>query len=145
MLDFMQQAIQQAKIGFYTGGIPIGAVLVYKNRIVGTGHNKRVQHGSAIEHAEMVALENAGRQTASFYKQCTMYTTLSPCIMCAGAILLYGIPRVVVGEDVNFRGAEGLLQSRGVQVEVLQNAECINMLGEFIAAHKTLWFEDIGV
>ena len=126
-------------------GIPIGAVLVHGDRIVGAGHNKRVQHNSAIKHAEMVALENAGRRTTDFYKQCTMYTTLSPCIMCAGAILLYGIPKVVIGENVNFVGAEGLLTNSGVQITIMQNAECINMLGEFILANPALWFEDIGV
>jgi len=145
MINFMERAIHQAKQGRYTGGIPIGAVLVHNLSIVGQGYNKRVQYGSAIGHAEMIALENAGRQKAEFYKQCTMYTTLSPCIMCVGAILLYGIPKVVIGENANFVGAEHLLARHHVQVTVMQNAECISMLGEFIAANPALWNEDIGI
>jgi cytosine deaminase len=137
--------MEEAKLGLREGGIPIGSVLVHEGKIIGRGHNQRVQRGSAIHHAEMNCLENAGRQTAAVYRQCTIYTTLSPCPMCTGAILLYGIPRVVIGENATFMGAEDSLRAAGVRVEVLQNEECIAMMGEFIAEHPTLWNEDIGV
>jgi len=140
----MQAAIDEAIKGSEEGGIPIGSVLVHKGRIIGTGHNRRVQSGSCILHAEMDALENAGRQAASVYGECTIYTTLSPCSMCSGAILLYGIPSVVVGENKTFLGKEALLRSHGVDVEVLQNRECITMMKDFIRQSPQLWNEDIG-
>jgi len=143
-MDFMKEAIKEAKAGLAEGGIPIGAVLVHKGVIIGRGHNRRVQKGSAILHGETDALENAGRQKASVYRECTMYTTLSPCIMCTGAMLLYGIPHVVVGENKTFMGAEDLLRQRGVKVEVLQDAECIAMMEVFIKEKPGLWSEDIG-
>jgi cytosine/creatinine deaminase len=143
--DFMRAAIEEAEAGLREGGIPIGSVLVQDGRIIGRGHNRRVQRGSAILHGEMDALENAGRQTASSYRESVLYTTLSPCAMCSGAILLYGIPRVIVGENQTFRGEEDLLRSRGVRVEVLQDPTCIRLMTEFIAAHPQLWNEDIGV
>jgi cytosine/creatinine deaminase len=142
---FMRAAIEEAEAGLREGGIPIGSVLVQGGRIIGRGHNRRVQRGSAILHGEMDALENAGRQTASSYRESVLYTTLSPCAMCSGAILLYGIPRVIVGENQTFRGEEDLLRSRGVRVEVLQDPTCIRLMTEFIAAHPQLWNEDIGV
>ncbi|HVF71312.1 MAG TPA: nucleoside deaminase [Chthoniobacterales bacterium] len=145
MDQFLHTAMEEAKLGLREGGIPIGSVLVHEGKIIGRGHNQRVQRGSAIHHAEMNCLENAGRQTAAVYRQCTIYTTLSPCPMCTGAILLYGIPRVVIGENATFMGAEDSLRAAGVRVEVLQNEECIAMMGEFIAEHPTLWNEDIGV
>ncbi|MBF0484329.1 MAG: nucleoside deaminase [Candidatus Omnitrophica bacterium] len=141
---FMQEAIKEAQAGLKEGGIPIGAVLVHQGVIMGRGHNRRIQKGSAILHGEMDALENAGRQTGNVYRECVMYTTLSPCIMCTGAMLLYGIPRVVVGENKTFMGAEDLLKHNGVKVEVLQNAECINMMEKFIKQNPELWYEDIG-
>ena len=141
---FLQAAIEEARQGLHEGGIPIGSVLVYRNTILGRGHNRRVQQGSAILHGEMAALENAGRRPASVYRESTLYTTLSPCSMCSGAILLYGIPRVVVGENRTFMGDEALLRSRHVSVDVLQNAECIRMMEEFIRANPKLWNEDIG-
>jgi cytosine deaminase len=141
---FMHAAIAEAEQGLEEGGIPIGSVLVHEGRIIGRGHNRRVQRGSAILHGEMDALERAGRQPATVYRESTIYTTLSPCPMCTGAILLYGIPRVVVGENVTFMGDEQLLRSRGVTVEVLQDATCIRLMTEFIAAHPELWNEDIG-
>ncbi len=144
MDSFMLAAIEQARLGQAEGGIPIGSVLVYRNKIIGRGHNRRIQHGSAILHGEMDALENAGRQPASVYRECTIYTTLSPCSMCSGAILLYGIPVVVIGENQTFAGEEKLLESRGVNVTVLQNPECIRLMKEFIAANPGLWNEDIG-
>lgn len=143
--DFMRAAIDEAKQGLNEGGIPIGSVLVYDGRIIGRGHNRRVQKGSAILHGEMDALEAAGRQPAVVYRESTIYTTLSPCSMCTGAILLYGIPRVVIGENRTFMGEEDLLRSRGVTVEVLQDETCIRLMREFIAAHPELWNEDIGV
>src|SRR3954454_15152968 len=143
--DFLLQAIEEAKLGRREGGIPIGSVLVHEGKIIGRGHNQRVQRGSVIHHAEMNCLENAGRQTAAIYRQCTIYTTLSPCPMCTGAILLYGIPRVVIGENVTFMGAEDSLRSAGVQVEVCQHPECIEMMRAFIAEQPALWNEDIGV
>jgi creatinine deaminase len=142
---FLQTAIDEAKKGLPAGGIPIGSVLVCDGKIIGRGHNQRVQHGSVIHHGEMNALENAGRQPAKVYERCTIYTTLSPCPMCSGAIRLYKIPRVVVGENVTFMGDEGRLRQSGVTVEVLQNEECIRLMREFIAAKPQLWNEDIGV
>lgn len=142
---FMRAAIEEAETGAREGGIPIGSVVVYGGRIIGRGHNRRVQKGSVILHGEMDALENAGRQPASVYRECTLYTTLSPCPMCTGAILLYGIPRVVIGENQTFMGEETLLRSRGVKVEVLQDATCIRLMSEFIKTKPQLWNEDIGV
>jgi cytosine deaminase len=144
MDSFMLAAIEQALLGQAEGGIPIGSVLIYQNKIIGRGRNRRIQLGSAILHGEMDALENAGRQPASVYRECTIYTTLSPCSMCSGAILLYGIPSVVIGENQTFRGQEKLLETRGVNVAVLQNPECIRLMKDFIAANPGLWNEDIG-
>ena len=141
----MQAAIDEAKKGLAADGIPIGSVLVCDGAIIGRGHNQRVQHGSVIHHGEMNCLENAGRQPAAVYQRCTIYTTLSPCPMCSGAILLYKIPRVVVGENVTFQGDEAHLRAHGVSVEVRQDDECIRLMRDFIAAHPTLWNEDIGV
>ncbi len=143
--EFLQAAIEEARAGRAEGGIPIGSVLVHRGKIVGRGHNRRVQQGSAILHAEMDALENAGRQPAAVYRESVLYTTLSPCAMCSGAILLYGIQRVVIGENQTFLGEEALLRSRGVALEVLQNEECIRLMQEFIRENPTLWNEDIGV
>jgi creatinine deaminase len=145
MDPFLEAAIAEAKEGLREGGIPIGSVLVHEGKIIGRGHNQRVQLRSVIHHAEMNCLENAGRQSASVYRECTIYTTLSPCPMCTGGILLYGIPRVVIGENTTFMGAEESLRAAGVQVEVLQNAECIQMMREFISKNPKLWNEDIGV
>jgi cytosine/creatinine deaminase len=145
MDPFLRAAIDEAKKGLAAGGIPIGSVLVYNGEIIGRGHNQRVQHGSVIHHGEMNALENAGRKKADVYRNCTIYTTLSPCPMCSGAILLYGIPRVVVGENKTFMGDEQHLRQNGVSVEVLQDPECIEMMREFIAKNPQLWNEDIGV
>ncbi len=142
---FLEAAIQEAREGLREGGIPIGSVIVHGNRIIGRGHNRRVQKRSAILHGEMDAFENAGRQPAATYRECTLYTTLSPCSMCTGAILLYGIPRVIIGENQTFMGEEELLSSRGVSVEVLQNEECIELMKNFIREHPALWNEDIGV
>jgi cytosine deaminase len=142
---FLAAAIEEAERGFAEGGIPIGAVLVHGGRIVGRGHNRRVQQGSAVLHGEMDALEHAGRLPASVYRASTMYTTLSPCAMCSGAILLYGIPRVVLGEHRTFMGEEALLRSRGVEVVVLDDARCRTLMERFIAAEPQLWNEDIGV
>ncbi|MGP1613462.1 MAG: nucleoside deaminase [Pollutimonas bauzanensis] len=142
---FLQAAIEQARLGLAEGGIPIGSVIVHKNRIIGRGHNRRVQKGSAILHGEMDAFEDAGRQPASVYRESVLYTTLSPCAMCSGAILLYGIPRIVIGENQTFMGEEALLRSRGVQVEVLQDPHCLELMRAFIAAKPELWNEDIGV
>jgi cytosine deaminase len=141
---FVAAALAEAKVGYTEGGIPIGSVLVHEGRIIGRGHNRRVQRNSVILHAEMDALENAGRRRASLYRECVLYTTLSPCAMCSGAIVLYGIRRVVVGENRTFLGEEEWLKSRGVGVEVLQAAECIAIMNEFIAAHRSLWQEHIG-
>lgn len=143
--EFMQAAIEEAERGLREGGVPIGAVLVHDGRILGRGHNRRVQRNSAVLHAEMDALENAGRQTAAVYRESVMYTTLSPCAMCSGAIILYGIPRVVIGENQTFMGEEDLLRCRGVGVEVLQDSTCVHMMSDFIQAHPQLWNEDIGV
>ena len=144
MDSFMEVAIEEARQGLAEGGIPIGSVLVHQGEILGRGHNRRVQQGSTVLHGEMDALENAGRQSAAVYRQCTLYTTLSPCAMCSGAILLYGIPRVVIGENRTFTGEEELLRSRGVELTILQDEECIAMMNEFICAHPALWNEDIG-
>ncbi|MCC9137712.1 nucleoside deaminase [Pontibacter silvestris] len=144
MNEFLQAAIDEAKKGFAEGGIPIGSVLVHNGKIIGRGHNKRVQDGSVILHGEMDALENAGRQPASVYKECTIYTTLSPCSMCSGTILLYGIPKVVIGENKTFVGEEELLKSRGVDVTVVDNEECYNLMQQFIQEKPALWNEDIG-
>jgi creatinine deaminase len=144
MDPFLQSAIEEAKKGLSEGGIPIGSVLVHERRIIGRGYNQRVQRGSVIHHGEMNCLENAGRQSAEIYRRCTIYTTLSPCPMCAGAILLYGIPRVVIGENVTFKGAEDWLRAAGVEVEVRQDAECDRMMREFIEKNPALWNEDIG-
>jgi cytosine deaminase len=142
---FLQEAIDEAEQGRREGGIPIGAALVYRGRVIGRGHNRRVQQGSAVLHGEMDALERAGRQPAAVYRESVMYTTLSPCAMCTGAILLYGIRHVVVGENATFVGEEDLLRARGVHVEVVQDERCVAMMKEFIAAHPELWNEDIGV
>lgn len=143
--EFMQAAIEEAQLGRREGGIPIGSALVCEGKIIGRGHNQRVQKGSVIHHAEMNCLENAGRQTADVYKRCTIYSTLSPCPMCSGAIILYQIPRVIVGENVTFMGAEKTMRAHGVEIEVLQNEECIQMMRDFIREHPELWNEDIGV
>jgi len=144
MDPFLQAAIEEAEQGRAEGGIPIGSVLVHRGRILGRGHNRRVQKGSCTLHGEMDALENAGRQPASVYRECTIYTTLSPCSMCSGAILLYGIPRVVVGENVSFLGEEALLRSRGVEVEVVDDARCKQLMADFMRDCPQLWNEDIG-
>ncbi|MBE9608701.1 nucleoside deaminase [Chitinilyticum piscinae] len=144
MDEFMQAAIAEARQGLAEGGIPIGSVLVHQGRIIGRGHNRRVQQGSAILHGEMDALENAGRLPAQVYRESVLYTTLSPCAMCSGAILLYGIPHVVIGENRSFLGEEALLQSRGVALQVLNDADCIALMQQFMAAQPALWNEDIG-
>ena len=144
MDTYMAAAIAEAEAGLAEGGIPIGSVLVHEGKIVGRGHNRRVQRGSSILHGEMDALEQAGRLPARFYRQSVIYTTLSPCAMCSGAILLYGIPKVVIGENITFMGEEELLRSRGVILEVLQDPRCIEMMKQFIASNATLWNEDIG-
>lgn len=144
MDEFMQAAIAEAQAGLSEGGIPIGSVLVHRGVILGRGHNRRIQQGSAIRHGEMDALENAGRQPARVYRESVLYTTLSPCAMCSGAILLYGIPRVVIGENLSFLGEEDLLRARGVQVEVVQDSTCTAMMQTFIASNPELWNEDIG-
>ena len=140
----MQAAITEAETGASEGGIPIGSVLVHHGRIIGRGHNRRVQRGSAVLHGEMDALENAGRQPAAVYHTSVLYTTLSPCAMCSGAVLLYGIPKVIVGENQTFVGEEALLRSRGVVLEVLQDATCIGLMRRFIRDHPGVWGEDIG-
>lgn len=142
---FLDAAIEEARCGVREGGIPIGAVLVHGGRIIGRGHNRRVQRGSVVLHAEMDALENAGRQVGAVYRASVLYTTLSPCAMCTGAVLLYGIPRIVVGEHSTFMGDEALLRSRGVEVDVRQDDACIDLMRAFIAQHPGLWDEDIGV
>ena len=144
-MHFLRAAIDEAKLGLTEGGIPIGSVLVLDGEIVGRGHNRRVQNSSAILHAEMDALENAGRLSASDYQKSTLYSTLSPCDMCSGAALLYGIPRIVVGENMTFKGPEEYVRSRGVDVVVLQDEECIQMMQQFIQDNPSLWNEDIGV
>lgn len=143
-LSFMQIAIEEAKRSQRQGGIPIGSILVHAGEVLGRGHNQRIQRKSAILHAEMDALENAGRQRAELYQQSILYTTLSPCSMCSGAILLYKIPYVVIGENQTFLGEEALLKAHGVKIEVLQNKECIAMMHHFISNNPSLWNEDIG-
>ena len=144
MMDkFLKAAIEEAEKGLNEGGIPIGSVLVHNGEIIGRGHNRRVQNGSAILHGEMDALENAGRLRGAVYRECVLYTTLSPCPMCSGAILLYKIPRVVIGENKTFKGEEELLRSRGVELEVIQDPSCIDMMSNFIKVHPELWKEDI--
>ncbi len=145
MDDFMEAAIAEARAGLAVGGIPIGSVIAHRGELIGRGHNRRVQSGSVVLHAEMDALENAGRRGASVYHECTLYTTLSPCAMCSGAILLYGIPHVVIGENRTFLGEEELLRSRGVRVEVLDDPACVRLMSGFIAANPDLWNEDIGL
>ncbi len=142
---FLDAALQEARIGFAEGGIPIGSVLVHGDEIIGRGHNRRVQNGSAILHGEMDALENAGRLPGWRYRESVMYTTLSPCSMCSGAILLYGIPKVVVGENTTFMGSEDLLRSNGIEVVDVNDQRCIDLMAEFIASNPQLWDEDIGV
>lgn len=144
MDQFMRAAIDEARKGLDEGGIPIGSVIVHDGKIIGRGHNRRVQQGSVVLHGEMDALENAGRLPAKVYRQCILYTTLSPCPMCSGAILLYGIPKVVVGENRTYLGQEALLRSRGVEVTVLDNQECIEMMQTLIEKSPELWNEDIG-
>ena len=143
--EFMQAAIAEAKLGLEEGGIPIGAVLVHNGNIIGRGHNRRVQLGSPILHGEMDALTNAGRQPAGIYHDSVLYTTLSPCMMCTGAILFFGIPEVVIGENINFMGEEELLRSRGVKIEIADNGECKTLMRDFIAARPELWNEDISI
>ena len=145
MDQFLKAALDEANKGLKEGGIPIGSVIVHEGKIIGRGHNRRVQQGSAVLHGEMDAFENAGRQPASVYRECTLYTTLSPCSMCGGAILLYGIPRVIVGENLTFMGEEELLRSRGVVVEVVQDKTCVQMMKTFISQRPDLWNEDIGI
>lgn len=142
--EFFTEALNEAKKGYAEGGIPIGSVLVYQDKIIGRGHNRRVQEGSPILHAEMDALRDAGRQTAAVYAECNLYTTLSPCSMCSGAVLLYKIPRVVIGENRNFKGSEELLKSEGVEITLLDDHECFDLMQKFIAEKPQLWFEDIG-
>ena len=144
MDQFMLAAIEEAERGLSEGGIPIGSILMHSGAIVGRGHNRRVQKDSVILHGEMDALENAGRQSAAFYRECTLYTTLSPCSMCSGAILLYGIPRVVIGENKSFLGEEQWLSDRGVQIQVIQDQRCIQLMREFVQSNPSLWAEDIG-
>ncbi|HPT39875.1 MAG TPA: nucleoside deaminase [Candidatus Omnitrophota bacterium] len=144
MNEYLKAAIEEARQGAKEGGIPIGSVIVYEGKIIGRGHNRRVQKTSAILHAEIDALENAGRRQAAVYKNCSLYTTLSPCAMCSGAVILYQIPQVVIGENKTFTGEEKLLQLRGVKLEVLQDPECILMMQDFIKHNPELWNEDIG-
>lgn len=144
MDSFLAAAIEQAQKSLAEGGIPIGAVIVHQGKIIGRGHNQRVQNGSVILHGEMSAFENAGRLPASVYRECEIYTTLSPCPMCSGAIVLYGIPRVIIGENHTFLGAEDWLRQNGVMLDVRQDATCIQLMTDFIRAHPTLWHEDIG-
>ncbi|PKM06236.1 MAG: tRNA-specific adenosine deaminase [Gammaproteobacteria bacterium HGW-Gammaproteobacteria-4] len=144
MDPFLTAAIDEARRGLAEGGIPIGSVLVHQGRIIGRGHNRRVQRGSTVLHGEMDALENAGRLPAQVYRECTLYTTLSPCPMCSGAIVLYGIPRVVIGENDTFMGEEAWLRDHGVELTLADNAECKALMKAFIAAHPALWNEDIG-
>ncbi|MEZ4957080.1 MAG: nucleoside deaminase [Saprospiraceae bacterium] len=144
MDKFLQAAFEQAQKSYEEGGIPIGSVLVHQGKIIGAGHNQRVQKGSAILHGEMDAIENAGRLPAAVYKECTIYTTLSPCPMCSGTILLYGIPKVVVGENQTFMGAENWLKSNSVEIEVVNSSECVELMKKFIAEKPQVWNEDIG-
>jgi len=145
MDPFLAAAVEEAQKGRAAGGIPIGSVLVCDGEIIGRGHNQRVQNGSVIHHAEMNCLENAGRLKAAVYQRCTLYSTLSPCPMCSGAAVLYKIPRIVIGENKNFKGPEEYVSSHGVEVRVLQDSECIQMMRDFIATKPELWNEDIGV
>jgi cytosine/creatinine deaminase len=145
MDEHLEAALKEARAGMAEGGIPVGSVIVHRGKIIGRGHNRRVQQGSVILHGEMDALENAGRHPASVYRDCVLYTTLSPCPMCSGAIILYGIPKVVIGENRTFKGEEELLAARGVQVEVLQDEKCIALMTRFINERPDLWNEDIGV
>ena len=142
---FLEAAIEEARKGRAAGGIPIGSVLVHKGKIIGRGHNQRVQHGSVIHHAEMNCLENAGRLPGKAYRECVLYSTLSPCPMCSGAALLYGIPKIVVGENKTFQGPEEYVRSQGVTVEIVNDPACIELMEKFIAEEPTLWNEDIGV
>ncbi|TVR86611.1 MAG: nucleoside deaminase [Saprospirales bacterium] len=142
--EFLREAILEAKKGQSSGGIPIGSIVVHNGKILGRGHNQREQKKSPVLHAEMDALENAGRLPARVYRECVLYTTLSPCSMCSGAILLYGIPKIVIGENVNFMGEEELLKSRGVELIVMNDPECIEMMNQFVAEKPELWCEDIG-
>lgn len=144
MDPFMQAAIDEAQAGFDEGGIPIGSVIVRDGLILGRGHNRRMQEGNPVLHGEMDALQNAGRLPAHIYRECTLYTTLSPCPMCSGAILLYGIPRVVIGENKTFMGEEELLKSRGVELTVLDDPTCVKLMADFIKAYHEAWNEDIG-
>ena len=144
MDQFLDAAIDEARLGLEEGGIPIGSVLVIGGRIVGRGHNRRVQRGSAVLHAEMDCLENAGRLTAADYRRATLYSTLSPCDMCSGASLLYGIPRIVVGENRTFQGPEAYLRERGVDLQIVDDERCVRLMRDFIAAQPELWNEDIG-
>ena len=145
MDEFLEAAIEEARLGQGAGGVPIGSVLVIDGQIVGRGHNQRMQKGSSVLHAEMDCLENAGRLSAADYERSILYSTLSPCDMCSGAILLYKIPRIVIGENRTFQGPEDYLRSRGVAIEVVDDEECVTMMRDFIAAHPALWNEDIGV
>ncbi len=145
MRQFLEAAYAEAVTGYKEGGIPIGSVLVYQGKIIGRGHNRRVQNGSAILHGEMDALENAGRQPAAVYRQCELYTTLSPCPMCSGTVLLYGIPKVIIGENKTFMGEEELLRARGVEVTVVNDQDCYQLMQQFIKESPDLWNEDIGV
>ena len=144
MDSFLEAAIEEAKAGLADGGIPIGSVLVYKNKIIGRGHNRRIQKGSTILHAEIDTIENSGREYVPAFKESRLYTTLSPCSMCTGAILLYKIPHVIIGENRNFRGEEELLKARGVKVNVINDIECVNLMKDFILNNPELWNEDIG-
>jgi len=144
MNSYMKEALAEARKSYHKKGIPVGSVIVYQDRIIGRGHNQRIQKNSSILHGEMDALENAGRNNYSVYKESVLYTTLSPCSMCSGAILVYRIPKVIIGENVNFKGEEELLKSRGVEIEVLQDPECIKLMKEFISRYPELWYEDIG-
>lgn len=141
---FLKVALEEARSGYKEGGIPIGSIIVHNDKIIGRGHNRRIQLGNPILHAEMDALQNAGRLPASVYVECTLYTTLSPCQMCTGAILLYRIPHVVIGENRTFRGAEDLLRSEGVILDIIDDAECYDLLQRFIAENEKVWYEDIG-
>ncbi len=142
---FLEAAVEEARLGLKEGGIPIGSVLVVDGEIVGRGHNRRVQNGSAVLHAEMDALENAGRMSGAGYRRSVLYSTLSPCDMCSGAVLLYGIPRVVIGENRTFRGPETYVRERGVELEVVDDPTCVAMMADFIREHPDLWNEDIGI
>jgi creatinine deaminase len=145
MDEYLKVAIEEATIGLFEGGIPIGSVLVYQGKIIARGHNQRIQKSSVIHHAEMNCLENAGRLPATIYQKCVLYSTLSPCPMCSGAALLYKIPRIVIGENITFQGPENYLRSQGVELQILQNGDCIKLMREFISARPELWNEDIGV